>query len=80
MTYTFTHSVECAAGREFAWAFWSEVGNWAAVDPAVESVNRESRLEGDSVEFDEDSVEEERAGRPHFRVGGAGLIKGRAFC
>jgi hypothetical protein len=38
MTYTFTHRVECAAGREFAWAFWSEVGNWAAVDPAVESV------------------------------------------
>ena len=38
MTYTFAHSVECAAGREFAWAFWSDVGNWAAVDPAVESV------------------------------------------
>jgi hypothetical protein len=38
MTYTFTHSVECVAGREFAWAFWSDVGNWAAVDPSVESV------------------------------------------
>jgi hypothetical protein len=38
MTYTFTHSVECAADRKFAWAFWSDVGNWAAVDPAVESV------------------------------------------
>ena len=22
MTYTFTHSVECGADREFAWAFW----------------------------------------------------------
>lgn len=38
MAYVFTHSVECVAGRGFAWAFWSEVGNWAAVDPAVESV------------------------------------------
>lgn len=42
MTYTFTHSVECGADREFAWGFWSEVGNWAAVDAAVESV----RLDG----------------------------------
>jgi hypothetical protein len=42
MTYTFTHSVKCAIDRKFAWAFWSEVGNWAAVDPSVESV----RLDG----------------------------------
>lgn len=38
MTYTFAHSVECPVGREFVWGFWSEVGNWAAVDPVVESV------------------------------------------
>jgi hypothetical protein len=37
--YEFTHTVECTVGREFAWAFWSDVGNWAAVDPAVESVS-----------------------------------------
>src|SRR4051812_30292729 len=42
MTYTFTHSVECPVGREVAWGFWAEVENWAAVDPAVESV----RLDG----------------------------------
>src|ERR1044071_7381324 len=45
MTYTFTHRVECAAGREFAWAFWSDVGNWAAVDPAVESVSLDGPFE-----------------------------------
>jgi hypothetical protein len=42
MTYTFTHSVECLVGKEFAWGFWAEIENWAAVDPAVESV----RLDG----------------------------------
>jgi uncharacterized protein YndB with AHSA1/START domain len=38
MTYAFTHSVECPVGREFAWAFWSDVENWARVDPSVDSV------------------------------------------
>ena len=38
MAYEFEHSVECRAARESAWGFWSDVGNWAAVDPAVESV------------------------------------------
>lgn len=42
MSYEFTHSVECRVGRAFAWAFWSDVRNWATVDPAVESV----RLDG----------------------------------
>jgi hypothetical protein len=42
MAYTFTHSVECPVGRGFAWGFWSDVDNWARVDPAVESV----RLDG----------------------------------
>jgi hypothetical protein len=38
MAWTFEHSVECRAGREAAWQFWTAVENWAAVDSAVESV------------------------------------------
>ncbi|HEV3471091.1 MAG TPA: SRPBCC family protein [Pyrinomonadaceae bacterium] len=34
--WEFQHSHECGVGREFAWRFWTEVGNWAAVDPSVE--------------------------------------------
>jgi len=32
----FEHSIECQVGRDFAWKFWTNVDNWAAVDPAVE--------------------------------------------
>ena len=32
----FEHSIECQVGRNFAWKFWTNVDNWAAVDPAVE--------------------------------------------
>lgn len=35
--WSFTHYVECPASREFAWRFWSDVRNWVAVDPALES-------------------------------------------
>lgn len=38
MSYEFEHTVACPVGRDFAWQFWSNVENWAAVDPAVESV------------------------------------------
>ena len=26
--WTFEHSVECAASRKFAWAYWTNVANW----------------------------------------------------
>jgi hypothetical protein len=32
------HSVDCAARQQDAWAFWSDVSNWAVVDPGIESV------------------------------------------
>jgi hypothetical protein len=32
----FEHSIECQVGRDFAWKFWTNVDNWAAVDPGVE--------------------------------------------
>ena len=35
--WAFEHSVECAATREFAWVFWTEVSNWK-LDADVESV------------------------------------------
>jgi hypothetical protein len=40
--WSFEHSVETKTGREVAWRFWSNVANWAKVDPAVEWV----RLDG----------------------------------
>jgi hypothetical protein len=38
MSYEFEHSIECPVGRDFAWRFWSDVGNWGVVDPSVEWV------------------------------------------
>ncbi|HKP85639.1 MAG TPA: SRPBCC family protein [Blastocatellia bacterium] len=35
--WSFEHSVECQAGRDFAWQFWTNVANWAVVDSSVES-------------------------------------------
>ena len=35
--WNFEHSVECQASRDFAWRFWTNIDNWAVVDPAVES-------------------------------------------
>ena len=32
----FEHSIECQIERDFAWKFWANVDNWAAVDPGVE--------------------------------------------
>ena len=36
--WSFQHSVECNASREFAWQFWTNFSNWSVVDPSVESV------------------------------------------
>ena len=36
--WKFEHSVECQVRRDFAWQFWTNVDNWTAVDPSVESV------------------------------------------
>ena len=35
--WTFEHSVECKADRNFAWQFWTNVSNWPVVDYSVES-------------------------------------------
>lgn len=37
--WRFEHSIECQVTRDFAWEFWTDVNNWAAVDIAVESVS-----------------------------------------
>jgi hypothetical protein len=34
--WAFEHSVDVHATRAEAWRFWSDVANWALVDPAVE--------------------------------------------
>jgi len=36
--WSFEHSVECKADRDFTWRFWSDVNNWPAVDCSVEAV------------------------------------------
>lgn len=36
--WKFEHSIECRVSRDFAWQFWTNVDNWAVVDPGVESV------------------------------------------
>lgn len=41
MAERFEHSVECPVDRDFAWRFWTNVENWAAVDSSVESVTLE---------------------------------------
>jgi hypothetical protein len=36
--WTFEHTVECPVDKKIAWQFWTNVDNWAVVDPAVEAV------------------------------------------
>lgn len=36
--WSFEHFVDTKAGREAAWRFWSDVTNWAEVDPAIDWV------------------------------------------
>jgi len=35
--WTFEHSIDCRVSAEFAWAFWTNVRNWA-LDADVESI------------------------------------------
>src|SRR5271165_3565261 len=35
--WVFEHSVECSVSAEFAWAFWTNVSNWA-LDADIDSV------------------------------------------
>ena len=43
--WTFEYSVNVHAGRAAAWRFWSDVANWAVVDPAVEWVELDGPFE-----------------------------------
>ena len=36
--WTFEHSVECRADREFVWRFWTNVSNWPKVDSSADAV------------------------------------------
>ena len=42
--WEFEHSVICPVSRDFAWAFWTTVENWAAVDSSVESVTLDGQF------------------------------------
>jgi hypothetical protein len=37
--WSFEFSLECAASREFAWQFWTDVRNWPVVDHSVETAS-----------------------------------------
>lgn len=39
MIRAFSYSIDCQANKDFAWGFWSDVNNWAVVDPGVESAS-----------------------------------------
>jgi hypothetical protein len=41
MSYKFEYSINCPVNKDVAWRFWTDVANWAKVDPAVESVEME---------------------------------------
>ncbi|MGA9770280.1 MAG: SRPBCC family protein [Blastocatellia bacterium] len=36
--WKFEYTVECPVSRDFAWQFWTNVDNWAVVDPGVDAV------------------------------------------
>ena len=60
-TQSFEYSVECQVSRDFAWQFWTNVANWAVVDPAVESAKLDGPFvagaKGVTKPRDSDSVE-----------------------
>jgi hypothetical protein len=43
--WTFEHSVECKVDRNFAWQFWTDVGNWPEVDSSLEHTTLEGRFQ-----------------------------------
>jgi hypothetical protein len=43
--WTFEHCVECKVERNFAWQFWTDVRNWAEVDPSLESATLDGSFE-----------------------------------
>ena len=52
--WTFEHSIDCRVSAEFAWAFWTNVRNWA-LDADVESIEIDAPFahfrEGNRSEF-----------------------------
>jgi hypothetical protein len=43
--WSFEHSVECKVDRNFAWQFWTNVSNWAAVDSSIESATLDGQFQ-----------------------------------
>jgi hypothetical protein len=81
----------CAlADADFAWRFWTDVGNWAAVDPAIEDVRVDPAFEegargttvtanGAQVEWRIGALAEPRRARIDFPVPGCTLHVSWAF-
>lgn len=76
--WEFTHSVECAAPREFAWAYWTNTANWddppARFEfdgPFVAGTRLKTILPGQELESVVREVVEGRAARIEMEVTGA---------
>jgi hypothetical protein len=72
------------AGADFAWRFWTDVGNWTVVDPAIAAVRVDPAFEagargttvtedGAQVEWRIGEVTASRRARIEFPVPGAAL-------
>ena len=61
--WAFEHSVDCEVTVEFAWAFWTDVNNWA-LDSDVESV----QIDGPFAAGTHGSTNSKSSGRIEWRI------------
>ena len=61
--WTFEHTIECSVSSEFAWDFWTNVGNWA-LDADIDSVE----IQGAFVAGAQGVTQSKSSGRIEWRV------------
>lgn len=61
--WTFEHSIDCAVTAEFAWSFWTNVGNWV-LDADIESVE----IDGPFSAGTRGVTNSKRSGRVEWRI------------
>jgi hypothetical protein len=82
--WNFEHSVECQADRNLAWYFWTNVSNWAIVDPSVEFASLDGPFQsgakgttkprgGEPIQWRLEDVQEGRGAVVIVPVAGAAL-------
>ena len=63
--WAFEHTIECNVPKEFAWNFWTDVGNWK-IDADIESVE----LNGPFTAGSHGATTTRSAGRIEWRIAG----------